>query len=165
MPAALMAPTAGEVLRKSSSALAAPVDLTSLLEALVTVTIEASIRDGDLSLEGGLAHLGFREGRAFLEPGARRRRAPQRLATRIGQRPAQRLVIMIHGEIVAGVELEAVAVGIADIEEERVRDAVTAGTALQVLQVAAGCHHVAEMQHVHRGRHPVENGRASCRER
>src|ERR1700742_3347417 len=50
------------------------------------------IRDGDLGSESGLAHLAPRERRSFLEPRARRGRAPQGLAARIVQRPAQRLM-------------------------------------------------------------------------
>ena len=64
-------------------------------------------------------------------------------------------MVVIPGEIIAGVEFEAVAVGVAHVEEERVGNAVAAGAALDVLQVAAGGHHVAEMQDVHRGRHPI----------
>src|SRR4051794_36087489 len=67
------------------------------------------------------------EWRALLEPGARRRRAPQRLPARVLQRPAQRLMVVVAGEIIAGVEFEAMAVGIPDIKEERVRNAVAAG--------------------------------------
>ena len=66
-------------------------------------------------------------------------------------------MIVIAGKVIAGIEFEAMAVGIADIEKERVRDAVAAGAALDVLQVSAGCHHVAEMQDVHRGRRPIGN--------
>src|ERR1700730_19201144 len=47
------------------------------------------------------------------------------------------------------------AVGMADREKERVRDAVAAGAALDVLQKSTGSHNVAEVQNVHRGRHPV----------
>ena len=64
-------------------------------------------------------------------------------------------MVVVAGEVVAGVELEAVAVGIADVEEERVRNAVAAGAALDVLQIAAGGHHVAQVQDVHRRRHPI----------
>src|SRR6516164_10544406 len=84
----------------------------------------ALIRHQHVGYEFRLAHGLARERRALLEPGARGGCAPQRLAARIAQRPAQRLVIVIAREIVAGVQLEAMAVGIADIEEERVRDAV-----------------------------------------
>ena len=64
-------------------------------------------------------------------------------------------MVVIAREIIAGVEFEAMAVGIPDVEEERIRDAVAAGAALDVLQEAAGGHHVAEMQDVHRSRHPI----------
>ena len=62
---------------------------------------------------------------------------------------------MVHGEVIAGVKLEAMAVRIADVEEEGIGDAMAAGTALDVLEIAAGGHHVAEVQDVHRGRHPI----------
>src|SRR6266576_1166340 len=55
-------------------------------------------------------------------------------------------MIVIPSEIIAGVELEAMAVGVAEIEEERIRNAVATGTALDVLQEAAGSHDIAEMQ-------------------
>src|SRR6202012_519449 len=137
--------------------------LVPVIAAIITLNTRAMsfviaaplIGNRDLGDEGGFAYLGGGEGRAFLEPGARCGRAPQCLAARIVQRPAQRLVVVVHGEVVAGVELEAMAVGIAYIEEERVGDAVAAGAALEVFQVAAGGHDVAEMQHVHRRRHPI----------
>ncbi len=94
-------------------------------------------------------------GRALLEPGARCGRAPQRLPARIPERPAQRLVVVVHGVVVAGVELEAMAGGIANIEKEGVGDAVAGGAPLHVVEITARGHHVAQMQDVHRGRHPV----------
>ncbi len=95
-----------------------------------------------------------RERRAFLEPRLRRRMAPQRLALRIVERPADRLVVGIDGEIVRGEQLDAVTVGIAHVEEERVGDAVAAGAALHVGEIAAGRHHVAGVQDVERVRIP-----------
>src|SRR5262249_14724777 len=93
----------------------------------------ASIRNRHVGDKQRLTHLLSGERRALLEPGARRRCAPQRLPSRILQGPAQRLVVVIAGEIIAGVELQTVAVGIQDIYEERVGDAVPAGPALDVL--------------------------------
>src|SRR6476660_4937145 len=78
------------------------------------------IRNRDVGHKSRVAHLLPGEGRALLEPGARRGRAPQRLPARILQRPAQRLVVVIARKIVAGVELEAMDVGIPHIEEERI---------------------------------------------
>src|SRR4051812_33417115 len=95
----------------------------------------------------GYQHLGdeFRfahglagEWRALLEPRARRGRPPQRLAARIAQGPAQRLVVVIPGKIVTGVELEAVAVGIAHVKEEGVGNTVAARATRDVLEVTAG---------------------------
>src|SRR6185312_4496991 len=91
------------------------------------------VRNRDVGDKGWLAHGLPGEGRTLLEPGARRGRAPQRLPARVLQRPPQRFVVVIARKIVAGVELEAMAVGVADIEKERVRDAVAARTALDVL--------------------------------
>src|SRR5258707_2225163 len=90
------------------------------------------IRNRDVGDNGRFAHRLPGERRALFEPGARRRRAPQRLPARILQRPAQRFVVVVAGEVVAGVEFEAVAVGIPDVEEERIRDAVAARAALDV---------------------------------
>jgi hypothetical protein len=53
------------------------------------------IRNRDVGDKGRLAHGLAGEGRTFLEPGARRGRAPQRLPARVLQRPAQRLVVVI----------------------------------------------------------------------
>src|SRR5215207_5199911 len=78
--------------------------------------------------------------RALLEPRLRRRLTPQRLALRIVQRPAQRLEIGIDREIIAGEQLDAVPVRVADIKKERVRDAVPARPALHVGEITA-CRH------------------------
>src|SRR6202012_6046037 len=118
--------------------------ITQNTKAMSFVIAAPLIGNRDLGDEGGFAHLGGGEGRAFLEPGTRRGRAPQCLAARIVQRPAQRLRVVGHGEVVAGVEFEAVAVGIAHIEEECVGDAVATRATFEVLQIAAGGHHVAE---------------------
>src|ERR1700751_589019 len=74
-----------------------------------------SIRNRHVSDKRGLAHLLPGKRRALLEPGARSGRTPQGLAPRVLQRPSQRLVVMISSEIVACVELEAMAVGITHI--------------------------------------------------
>src|SRR5271165_3239990 len=71
-----------------------------------------SIRNRHVSHELRLAHLLSGEGRALLEPGARSGGAPQRLAARVLERPAQRGVVVVHGEVVACVELEPMAVGV-----------------------------------------------------
>src|SRR6266704_5495216 len=113
------------------------------------------IRNRDVGDKQRFADRLSRKRRALLEPGAWRRRSPQGLPARILQRPAQWFVVVIPSEIIAGVELQTMAVGIANIEKERVGDAVAARTALDVLEEAARGHHVAQMQHVHRGRHPI----------
>src|SRR5262245_11785089 len=87
----------GEVIGSSSVVVPA--------KAATTWNFGASIRHQHVGHEFRLAHGLAGERRALLEPGARGGGAPQRLAARIAQRPAQRLVIMIAREIVAGVEL------------------------------------------------------------
>src|SRR5947209_8163767 len=62
--------------------------------------LRRSIRDQYLSDEPGIAHGLSGKRRALLEPGARRRRPPQRLPARVLQRPAHRLMVMIHRKIV-----------------------------------------------------------------
>src|SRR4051794_37729727 len=114
---------------------------TTAWEARQSLTL---IRHQHVGHEVRLTHGLPGERRALLEPGARGGRAPQCLAARIAQRPAQRLVVVIAGEIVAGVELEPVAIGVANIKEERIRDAVAAGAALDVLHEALRGHDVAE---------------------
>src|SRR5690606_12010234 len=77
-------------------------------------------RDDRLGLERGFADLDAGKARAFLEPAFRRRRAPQRLALRVLQVPADRFEIGIAGLVVRAVDLDTVPVGVAHIEEERV---------------------------------------------
>src|SRR5712671_1118578 len=98
----------------------------------MTIETRILIRNRDVSDKQRLSYHLTRERRSLLEPGTRRRRAPQRLPPRIFQRPAQRLMVVIPGEVIAGVELQAVAIGIADIQKKCVRNAVTAGPALDV---------------------------------
>src|SRR5258708_37083409 len=121
----------------------------------MTIETRILIRNRDVSDEQRLTYQLTRERRSLLEPGTRRRRAPQGLPPRVLQRPAHRLMVVIPGEVIAGVELQAMAIGDADIQKERVGDAMAAGTALDVLEEAAGSHHVAQMQYIHCGRHPV----------
>src|SRR5579862_4639507 len=111
--------------------------------------------NGDIGDKLRLAHGLSRKWRSLLEPRARGGCAPQRLPARILQRPAHRRMVVIAGEIVAGVELQTVTVGIPDIEKEGVRDAMPAGPALEILQIAARGHYVAQMQDVHGARHPI----------
>ena len=68
----------------------------------------------------------------------RRRSAGRRehLALRVAERPADRLVVGIDGQIVASEEFYAMVVGVADVEEEGVGDAVAAGAALHVADIA-----------------------------
>ncbi len=79
---------------------------------------------------------------------------PQRLALRVVERPADRLVVGVDGEVVGGEQLDAMAVGIAHVQEKRVGDAVAAGAALHVGEIARRRHHVAGVQDVERVRIP-----------
>src|SRR5262245_60691539 len=77
---------------------------------------------------------------ALLEPRTRGRGAPQRLALRISEVPPDGLMVGIDGQIVGAIKLDAVAVRIADIEEERVGDPVPAGTAFDVAHISRARH-------------------------
>src|SRR4051812_8744068 len=112
--------------------------LVGLIMTLSRLFQSGLIGNGDIGDKGRLAHRLSRKRRPLLKPGARRRCTPQRLPARVLQRPAQRLMVVIAGKVVAGVELESMAVGIPDIEKECVGNAVAAGAALDVLQVSAG---------------------------
>src|SRR5271170_3626792 len=61
------------------------------------------IGDGDVGDKARFADLLPGKWRALLEPGPRRRRAPQCLPAWILQRPAQRFMVVIPGEVIAGV--------------------------------------------------------------
>src|ERR1700761_5335389 len=62
---------------------------------------------------------------------------------------------MIPGEVIAGVELKAMAIRIPDIKKKSIGDAVATGTAFDISDHSARGHHVTQMQDVHRGRHPI----------
>src|ERR1700693_1180049 len=95
------------------------------------------IGDRDIRDKLRFAHSLSRKWRSLLEPGARGGRAPQRLSPRSVQRPAHRRMVVVRGEVVAAVEFQAVVIGIPDIEKKRVGNAVAAGPALDVLEIAA----------------------------
>ncbi|ENN88749.1 hypothetical protein RHSP_43422 [Rhizobium freirei PRF 81] len=90
----------------------------------------------------------------MFEPGFGSRRAPKCLALRILEVPLDRLQIGIDRLIVRAVDLDAVAVGIEDIEEEGVGDAVASRTALDVADPAGGRHQIEQVDDVERCRHP-----------
>src|SRR5580700_4250063 len=77
---------------------------------------EGSGRHDRAGRQHGLTHGDPAKRRAFLEPGARRRAAPQRLALGVAQRPFLRLEIRVDREVIAGKDLDAVAVRVAHIE-------------------------------------------------
>src|SRR6202790_1586544 len=64
-------------------------------------------------------------------------------------------MVVIAGEVIAGVKLDTMAIGIADIQKKRIGDTVAARPALDIFDKAAGRHHIAEVQDIHRRRHPV----------
>jgi len=47
------------------------------------------------------------------------------------------------------------AIGIADVEEERVRDTMPSGAALDIIEITARGHHIAQVQNVHGSGHPI----------
>src|SRR3981189_3972249 len=82
-------------------------------------------------------------------PLAARRQPPGAIA-RIGSVPAHRLVLDIH-HLVMGVEqLDAMPVGIAEIGEQRMPGAVTAGTVLQIPAEAERARDVAGLENAMR---------------
>ena len=75
-------------------------------------------------------------------------------------------MVGIDGEIVRGEQLDAMAVGIAHVEEERVGNAVASGAALHVGEIAGGRHHVAnvdDVEHACRPQPDVMQARAAAR--
>src|ERR1700730_8483943 len=64
-------------------------------------------------------------------------------------------MVVIAGKVIAGVKLDTMAIGIADIKKKRVGDTVAARPALDIFDKAAGRHHITEVQDIHRRRHPV----------
>src|SRR5260370_36380792 len=94
--------------------------VTGKLHAAVGIHRSTLIRNSDIGDEQRFAYRLPRKRRSLLEPGTRRGRAPQRLPPRVLQRPAQRLMIVVHGEVIAGVELQAMAIGIADVKKKRI---------------------------------------------
>src|SRR5690606_7811291 len=83
---------------------------------------------------------------ALVVPGVGRARAPEAAAAGVGNRPAQRRVVRVAGVVVAGVQLDAVTVGVAQVDEEGVGHPVAAGTALDRVHVAGGGELVADAQ-------------------
>src|SRR5918995_1365884 len=66
----------------------------------------------------------------LLVPAVRRLGAPKGPAARIARGPAERLQVGIPRVVVARVKLDSMAVGVAKVDEERVRDPVAAGASL-----------------------------------
>src|SRR5215469_3711363 len=69
-------------------------------------------------------------------------------AARVGDVPAQHRVIRVAGVIVAGIDLQAVTIRVAQIHIEGVRYPVAAGTALDVTLLVQGPEDVARPQHL-----------------
>src|SRR5579875_2687952 len=90
----------------------------------------------------------------IIEPAGRRRSAPVGLALRILLVPANRLEVGIDDHIVARIELDAVAVGIEDVEEHRVRNAVTARSTFDRSFEVGTSQNIGRPQHVARLLHP-----------
>src|SRR5207247_268745 len=98
---------------------------------------DALVDDGRLQLDELPVERG--DSGALLVPGVRDGVRPVAAALRVGRAPADRLEVGIARVVVPGVELDPVPVGVADVDVERVRDAVAPGAALdRGLAVRAG---------------------------
>src|SRR5580700_5918356 len=75
-------------------------------------------------------------------PLALRRQAPAALP-RVGGIPPHRLVLLVHHLIMGIEQFDAMAVGIAEVDEQRVARTVAAGTVLDALAEAEAAEHVA----------------------
>jgi hypothetical protein len=69
----------------------------------------------------------------FVEPTAGGGVAPKGGAARVAESPPDGDEVGVGDEVVGGVELDAVEVGIAEVEKEGVAEAVAAGAALQAM--------------------------------
>ena len=82
----------------------------------------------------------------FLVPTWNNRVGPEVAASLIIDAPSQWLVTRVAGEVVGGVDLDAVTVGIAQVQVERVRHAVAAGAAFNVVEFVGGAQGVARLR-------------------
>ena len=73
---------------------------------------------------------------ALLKPAFGGFRTPQRLTARVVEVPPDRLKVGVNGDVIGGVEFDAVPVGVAQVEEESVGDAMTARPALDSIGLA-----------------------------
>jgi hypothetical protein len=94
---------------------------------------------------------------------------PEVPAARVADRPAQHRVTGVAGVVVAGVELDPVPVGIAQVDVEGIGHAVPAGSALDQELLVQRAEDVADPQHLvrlmHEERHMVQAGPVSPGER
>ena len=95
-----------------------------------------SWRNDRLRSEHGIEKICPFEEASFLKPASRSRCSPKRLPLCVFQIPFDRLMIPIDGLIISIVDLDTVAIRIADIKEERVGDAMPARPALDVRKPA-----------------------------
>src|SRR5580704_17487179 len=98
-------------------------------------------RDYRLRYQCRLAQRDTRERRALLKPRRWCGMAPQGLALRVVERPADRRVVRIDGEVVGREQLDPMAVGVADVEEKRVGYGVAPGASFHVGEIAAVRYH------------------------
>src|SRR5580704_18992431 len=80
--------------------------------------------------QGAPAAVQVEDGAGLGVPGRDHRVAPEVPAPRVPHRPAQHGMVRVAGEVVAGVDLDAVPVRVAQVDVERVGHAVPAGAAL-----------------------------------
>ena len=74
---------------------------------------------------------------SLLEPTLGGWRSPERLPLRIVQLPLYRLPVRIGAQVISGVELDSVAVGVSKVEKESIRDSMPPGAPLDRGQVTA----------------------------
>src|SRR5690554_6067761 len=90
----------------------------------------------------------------LLEPAPRGRVPPQCLTLRVIELPAYRLEVRIAGQVITREQLDAVAVGIAQVKEEGVGDTVAARATLDRAAPPGGGEHVAGADDVELAAHP-----------
>ena len=97
------------------------------IELLLRTAWRGSFERHRIGLEHRLVHRLAREFARLVEPARRRRQAPELRAPRVRQVPAQRRVVDVDRLVVRVEQFDAMAVGIAEVDEERVADAVRPG--------------------------------------
>ncbi len=118
--------------------------------------------------EGLHVSVEVQHGRSFVIP-TRHHGVPPKITTPwVVHVPAQRLMTRVAGEVVRGVDLDAVSIGIAKVQVERIRHTVSAGTTFEAALLVERTEEVGDMEDVmglgDRKREVVQSRRRSlCR--